>query len=153
LPGPPRAASQGERARRYCSQAHSTFREHSQHRHSHGLSTGSSMKVLADLLLVSGNSFYDYARVNNFAVFQQPGQHRVTLQLRTNAARPTSQPASLAFTVVSAGVSPAHRRNETQTLPHSFFMAGGDDGTETEWIAMTGAEMTNLEVVKQCYEK
>lgn len=40
-------------------------------------------------------------------VFQQPGAHKVTLQLMTDDARPTGQPQSLAFTTGGAAVAPA----------------------------------------------
>ena len=43
-------------------------------------------------------------------VFQQPGQHRVVLQLMTDDARPTGQPQSLAFTTGGAAAPAAPQK-------------------------------------------
>ena len=58
---------------------------------------------------VDDSPFFSFHTTNDpiLVVFQQPGQHRVTLQLVTDDAHPTGQPQMLTVTTGGASASPA----------------------------------------------
>lgn len=58
---------------------------------------------------IDDSPFFSFHTTNDpiLVVFQQPGQHRVTLQLVTDDARPTGQSQALTVTTGGAGAQPA----------------------------------------------
>lgn len=58
---------------------------------------------------VDDSPFFSFHTTSDpiLVVFQQPGQHHVTLQLVTDDARPTGQPQTLTVTTGGAGAAPA----------------------------------------------